>query len=157
MQFGCIRAPRQTAQNGSANDDVSRYLSTPVHFHPVPPCLNWCRGGEGPRQLCSRLGINVHFPTDGRIVTTTRVMEATSLPARSCRPGLSHFPLFRGFCVALCLFHPLRRPLTFSICFVSPLFFGDALFPRALGGHLHIPHRKFEAKQYHQTLDLTLK
>ena len=94
------------------------------------PCLNWCRGGEGPRQLCSRLGINVHFPTDGRIVTTTRVMEATSLPARSCCPGLSHFPLFRGFCVALCLFHPLRRPLTFSICFVSPLFFGDALFPR---------------------------
>ena len=157
MQFGCIRAPRQTAQNGSANDDVSRYLSTPVHFHPVPPCLNWCRGGEGPRQLCSRLGINVHFPTDGRIVTTTPVMEANSLPARSCRPGLSHFPLFRGFCVALCLFHPLRRPLTFSICFVSPLFFGDALFPRALSRHLHIPHRKFEAKQYHQTVDLTLK
>ena len=128
MQFGCICAPRQTAQNGSANDDVSRYLSTPVHFHPVPALTSG--GGDGPRQLCSRLGINVHFPTDGRIVTTTRVMEATSLPARSCCPGLSHFPLFRGFCVALCLFHPLRRPLTFSICFVSPLFFGDALFPR---------------------------
>ena len=115
MQFGCIPAPRQTAQNGSANDDVSRYLSTPVHFHPVPPCLNWCRGGEGPRQLCSRLGINVHFPTDGRIVTTTRVMEATLLPARSLVPPPTF--TFSTFSRLLC------RPVSFSPSSPSPHFF----------------------------------
>ena len=94
------------------------------------PCLNWWWWWWGPssvvqqaRDKCPLSHRRPHcynHPCDG----------GHFVPARSCCPGLSHFPLFRGFCVALCLFHPLRRPLTFSICFVSPLFFGDALFPR---------------------------
>ena len=154
MQFGCIRAPRQTAQNGSANDDVSRYLSISVciFIRSLPKLVVVVRAlvSCAARDKCPLSHRRPHcynHPGDG----------GHFVPARSCCPGLSHFPLFRGFCVALCLFHPLRRPLTFSICFVSPLFFGDALFPRALRPHIHILHRKFEAKQYQQTQDLTLK
>ena len=156
MQFGCIRAPRQTAQNGSANDDVSRYLSTPVHFHPVPALTSG--GGDGPRQLCSRLGINVHFPTDGRIVTTTRVMEATSSPPARAAPDFHIFHFFAAF-VSPCVFFTLFAvPSLFPSVLCRRSFSETHFFPAlTLSGHLHIPHRKFEAKQYHQTVDLTLK
>ena len=123
------------------------------------PCLNWCRGGgEGPRQLCSRLGINVHFPTDGRIVTTTRVMEATSSPLARAAPDFHIFHFFAAF-VSPCVFFTLFAvPSLFPSVLCRRSFSGTHFFPAlTLSGHLHIPHRKFEAKQYHQTVDLTLK